>query len=420
MKIRLSYISKTTVFLTGLLVVFIFAACGSDNPPASDSGQQGESSNNPTPPPITGTVEMLNAEEVLRRADEAFSTERSFRLDALFGGDGFFGQGFSGEMSMDITWPDELVGEDILPERAYSLVQTSGFFNSHEEEIFIDGVHFTRCGPDELWREVLAGEFENTLSGADELTVTDFFNVSEVEEVGPLKVEVENFEGQSVYVLTAIDEDSDESGERTEIIVRISAATFLPLNMQSNMTGPDGESQTTSITFEVLDGPIDVELPDESMIGEPIDDPFFSCESEPLFGGDFEFPDPEAEAEERRRARADREEADDGNSSGEKEAAQVTEEILASSVDGVLFDLTLSGSLADSDGDRSFRDDIEFLSPGSVEFQGHFPSPVGDLVIVSCFAPECQEGDGPVTFEVRYWTTDPSVSAEQPRQRSRR
>ncbi len=83
--------------------------------------------------------------------------------------------------------------------------------------------------------------------------------------------------------------------------------------------------------------------------------------------------------------------------------AQVTEEITASSTDGVLFDIRLSGSVHDSDGDGSFRDEIEVLSPGSVEFQGHFPGPGGDLVIASCFASECQTGERSATFSVRYW-----------------
>lgn len=83
---------------------------------------------------------------------------------------------------------------------------------------------------------------------------------------------------------------------------------------------------------------------------------------------------------------------------------QVTEEIRASSTDGVLFDIKLSGSVFDSDNDRSFRDEIELLVPGSVEFQGHFPSPDGDLVIASCFAQECQTDERSALFTVRYWT----------------
>ena len=83
--------------------------------------------------------------------------------------------------------------------------------------------------------------------------------------------------------------------------------------------------------------------------------------------------------------------------------AQLTEQISASSTDGVLFDIKLSGTLHDSDGDGSFRDEIEVLSPDSVEFQGHFPSADGDLVIVSCFADECQTSDRSAVFNVRYW-----------------
>ena len=83
---------------------------------------------------------------------------------------------------------------------------------------------------------------------------------------------------------------------------------------------------------------------------------------------------------------------------------QVTEEIVAASTDGVLFDIKLGGSLFDHDDDNSFRDAIEFLSPGSVEFQGHFPAPDGDLVIASCFASECQTAERSATFSVRYWS----------------
>ncbi len=82
---------------------------------------------------------------------------------------------------------------------------------------------------------------------------------------------------------------------------------------------------------------------------------------------------------------------------------QVTEEITAASTDGVLFDIKLSGSVHDNDGDGSFRDEIEVLAPDSVEFQGHFPSPTGDLLIASCFAAECQTAERSATFTVRYW-----------------
>lgn len=85
---------------------------------------------------------------------------------------------------------------------------------------------------------------------------------------------------------------------------------------------------------------------------------------------------------------------------------QATEQVQASSGDGVLFDIKLSGSVFDSDGDGSFRDEIEVLAPGSVEFQGHFPAPDGDLLIASCFAPECQTRERSALFTVRYWTAD--------------
>ena len=123
--------------------------------------------------------------------------------------------------------------------------------------------------------------------------------------------------------------------------------------------------------------------------------------------------------DQRSSVREQRREGETTATSVQSEPVQVTEEIFASSVDGVLFDIKLSGSVADSDSDRSFRDEIEILSPGSTEFQGHFPAPGGDLLIVSCFASECQEGDGPVTFEVRYWTTDDTAITERSRQQAR-
>ncbi len=83
---------------------------------------------------------------------------------------------------------------------------------------------------------------------------------------------------------------------------------------------------------------------------------------------------------------------------------EVTEEITATSSDGVLFDVKLTGSLHDHDGDGSFRDEVAFVPPDGIEFQGHFPGPDGDLVIVSCFTSECTGGDRSATFTVRYWT----------------
>ena len=82
---------------------------------------------------------------------------------------------------------------------------------------------------------------------------------------------------------------------------------------------------------------------------------------------------------------------------------RITEQIKASSTDGVLFDLKLTGTVLDSDSDGSFRDDIELVSPDSTEFQGHFPDPEGDMLIVSCFAPEGQTPERSATFEVSYW-----------------
>ncbi len=381
-------IINLVALISGLTLLFGLAACSSGTPDDGEPVQAGDET--ATSPVVVATVEDLSAEEIISRADEAFGAARSFRIKGDIEGDLYFGQTISGHASFEITWPDELVGEEILPDRERSVVEMTGALNVYEESIVFGDLAYVRCSPDGLWREHPDRESTNTLSGDTGLTIADLFLVSTIDEIGAVEVQTELHEGQSVYRLETTQMDPEDWDGPVEIEVLISTSTFLPVLQQQTFLGSDGTSQITTSNFQALEGPIEIELPDESMLGEAINDPQFTCEPDLTFG------------------------------SGEQtEPVQVTEEILASSVDGVLFDIKLSGSVVDSDSDRSFRDDVEILSPGSTEFQGHFPGPTGDLVIVSCLAPECQEGDGPVTFEVRYWTTDDGDVPEQSRQRTR-
>jgi len=79
-----------------------------------------------------------------------------------------------------------------------------------------------------------------------------------------------------------------------------------------------------------------------------------------------------------------------------------TEELIAVSQDGVLFDLKLSFAVADSDQDRSLRDEVNVESPDLVEYQGIFADGDSHLLIVSCFADDCQDADKTARFTVRY------------------
>ncbi len=85
--------------------------------------------------------------------------------------------------------------------------------------------------------------------------------------------------------------------------------------------------------------------------------------------------------------------------------SRFTEQIEAKSQDGVLFDIQLTYEVHDQNGNNSRRDDVEVLAPDLVEYQGLFPSGDGDLLIVSCFAPDCQDGDLTAIFEISYWVS---------------
>lgn len=82
--------------------------------------------------------------------------------------------------------------------------------------------------------------------------------------------------------------------------------------------------------------------------------------------------------------------------------SEFTEQITVNSRDGVLFDLRLSHAVADTNGNRSLRDELEVLSPDKTEYQGIFPDGDAHLLIVSCFADDCQDSDQEATFTVRY------------------
>ncbi len=84
---------------------------------------------------------------------------------------------------------------------------------------------------------------------------------------------------------------------------------------------------------------------------------------------------------------------------------EITENLTAPTVDGILYDIKLTGKIYDHDDDGSFRDEIAFIPPDGIEFQGHFPSPEGgDLVIASCFRSDCGAAFPEAEFTIRYWT----------------
>ena len=83
---------------------------------------------------------------------------------------------------------------------------------------------------------------------------------------------------------------------------------------------------------------------------------------------------------------------------------EITETITAPTVDGILYDIRLTGAVLDHDEDGSYRDEITFIPPDAVEFQGHFPSPDGDLVIATCFRSDCGAAFPEATFTIQYWT----------------
>jgi len=82
---------------------------------------------------------------------------------------------------------------------------------------------------------------------------------------------------------------------------------------------------------------------------------------------------------------------------------RVSEQVEATTQDGVLFDLKLTLPVFDQNGSGSRRDDAEVVAPDKTEYQGIFSDGPGTLLIVSCFADVCQTDEKKATFEVHYW-----------------
>lgn len=79
------------------------------------------------------------------------------------------------------------------------------------------------------------------------------------------------------------------------------------------------------------------------------------------------------------------------------------EQIEATSVGSILFDLKQSLPVFDQSGANGWRDDVEVIAPGKTEYQGIFADGPGTLFIVSCLADVCQTDAKTSSFEVHYW-----------------
>jgi hypothetical protein len=82
---------------------------------------------------------------------------------------------------------------------------------------------------------------------------------------------------------------------------------------------------------------------------------------------------------------------------------RVSEQVEATSVDGILFDLKLALPVFDQNGANGRRDDAAVITPDKTEYQGIFADGPGTLFIVSCLADVCQTDSRTATFEVHYW-----------------